>query len=219
MSGANLMLDATNTKERLLQAALKAFGHNDFNTVSIREIADISGANISAISYHFGGKQGLYLATAEYLADGIQAKMRPLLDNIRDRLESANVEECRELMRQLIHALVHNLIFGEIGEHAAGLIFREQNHPTAAFDILYKKLMLPLHTVFSLLVARITAADPEAKHTVLLTHSLLGQILIYRMGRETIMRRLGTNKFSAADANEIAEVISALSLKALGSEG
>ena len=57
------------TRRRLLQAALRAFGRRDYDAVSTREIVEAAGANISAISYHLGGKQGLYLATAEFLAE------------------------------------------------------------------------------------------------------------------------------------------------------
>ncbi len=216
MSSKNLDADSINTRDRLLQAALKAFGHNDFNAVSTREIVEIAGANISAISYHFGGKQGLYLATAEYMAEAMQAEMKPLLENIQNRLVSAEEDDCRGLLRQLIHGFVHNLLMGEISEDAAGLIFREQNHPTDAFDILYDKFMLPMQKTYSMLVARITGGDPDSRETMLITHSLLGQIVIYRMGRETILRRLGVERFSVEDVNQITDIISNLSLKAIG---
>jgi TetR/AcrR family transcriptional regulator, regulator of cefoperazone and chloramphenicol sensitivity len=218
MSGRSENTDSLNTRERLLLAALKSFGHNDFDAVSTREIVEIAGANISAISYHFGGKRGLYLATAEYMAERMQAKMKPLMESIRSQLVYSDKDGCQELLKQLIHGFVHNLLMGEVSEDAAGLIFREQNHPTDAFDFLYDKFMLPMQTIYSMLVARITGADPDAKETMLITHSLLGQIVIYRMGRETILRRLGIKRFSADDVNQIAELISALSLKALNGE-
>ena len=48
------------TRTRLLQTSLATFAHRDFEAVSIREIVEQAGANIAAISYHFGGKQGLF---------------------------------------------------------------------------------------------------------------------------------------------------------------
>jgi len=203
------------TRERLLLAALKSFGHRDYDSVSTREIVEMAGANISAISYHFGGKKGLYLATAEYLAEQIQAEMKPLIEEIHQQLEKADQEECRQLISQLIQGLVHQLLFGELSEDAAGLIFREQNHPTKAFDFLYEKFMLPMHKTYSILVGKILNSDPESQQILLLTHSLIGQIVIYRMGRETILRRMGKRKFSSSDVKQIAELVTSISLKAV----
>jgi len=207
--------DTKTTRERVLQAALKCFGHRDYDSVSTREIVELAGANISAISYHFGGKQGLYLATAEYLSDYIQGQINPLMEDINQRMERADQAECRHLIGQLIQGLVQNLLFGELSEDAAGLIFREQNHPTAAFDYMYDKFMLPMQDTYSRLIAKIMQSDPDSQEVKLLTHSLVGQIVIYRMGRETILRRLGKSSFSTHDVKQIAALITNISLKAI----
>ena len=208
----------TPTRERLLLVALKCFGHRDYDSVSTREIVDLAGVNISAISYHFSGKHGLYLATAEYLAERIHTEIKPLIDEIQNRLVDAGKDECRIMIKQLIEGLVHNLLFGELSEDAAGLIFREQNHPTKAFDFLYEKFMLPVQKTYSMLIARIMDSDPDSQETMLLTHSLVGQIVIYRMGRETILRRLGKKKFSSEDVQQIAELVTSISLKVINCE-
>ncbi|MBP9679791.1 MAG: TetR/AcrR family transcriptional regulator [Bacteriovorax sp.] len=49
-----------NTKNQLLDAARKHFCEKGFAGSSIRDICDETGANVSAIKYHFGGKEGLY---------------------------------------------------------------------------------------------------------------------------------------------------------------
>ena len=72
----------TDTRTRLLRTSLAIFAHRDFDAVSVREIVEQAGANIAAISYHFGGKQGLYLATAEFLADAMHDELGPTLARI-----------------------------------------------------------------------------------------------------------------------------------------
>ena len=47
-------------RDRLLQVAARLFAEKGFNGVGVREIAGGAGVNISMISYHFGGKEGLY---------------------------------------------------------------------------------------------------------------------------------------------------------------
>lgn len=54
--------DGEQSRERLLLAAMKLFGEQGFARTSTREIALAAGANVSAISYYFGDKAGLYKA-------------------------------------------------------------------------------------------------------------------------------------------------------------
>jgi TetR/AcrR family transcriptional regulator, regulator of cefoperazone and chloramphenicol sensitivity len=55
--------DGEQSRERLLQAAMRLFATQGFNNTSTREIALAAGANVAAISYYFGDKAGLYRAT------------------------------------------------------------------------------------------------------------------------------------------------------------
>ena len=50
------------SRDRLLKVALELFSHKGFEAVSVRDIAEAAGVNLAAISYHFGGKAGLYRA-------------------------------------------------------------------------------------------------------------------------------------------------------------
>lgn len=48
------------TKDLILEAAKKHFCEKGYEGSSVREICCEVGANVSAIKYHFGGKEGLY---------------------------------------------------------------------------------------------------------------------------------------------------------------
>jgi AcrR family transcriptional regulator len=49
----------------LLAAAIRVFARDGFEGASIREVAGVAGMNTSLISYHFGGKAGLYTAALQ----------------------------------------------------------------------------------------------------------------------------------------------------------
>ena len=55
-------------RDKLLSAGTELFAVQGFAGVSIRELATAAGVNSALISYHFGGKAGLYEAvvTAQY---------------------------------------------------------------------------------------------------------------------------------------------------------
>lgn len=49
-------------RTNLIRAATPLFAAKGLNGVSVREVAREAGANLSMISYYFGGKEGLYAA-------------------------------------------------------------------------------------------------------------------------------------------------------------
>lgn len=116
----------------------------------------------------------------------------------------------------MIHQLVRNLTMERLSDDAAGFILREQHQPTAAFAILFDRLMLPIQQTYQLLVSRILGdSAPDECQLILTTHTLIGQILAFRSARTTVLRRLGQSEFSNQDVHEIAHTISRLTLNAL----
>lgn len=53
------------TQTKLIDIATPLFATRGYASVSVREITDAAQINISAISYHFNGKEGLYQAVLE----------------------------------------------------------------------------------------------------------------------------------------------------------
>lgn len=54
------------TRLKLIETATPLFAKKGFAAVSVRDLAQAAGANVAAVSYHFGGKEGLYHAVLEY---------------------------------------------------------------------------------------------------------------------------------------------------------
>lgn len=117
------------TKERLLEAAEHVFAERGYSGATVKEIADRAGVNISLISYHFNGKEGLlhscverfgrerlqdaknYLTPPENI-DDLKAKLRLwMLQFMRCHVEEVNV--CTILHRE---NLAENKFLWEIFE-------------------------------------------------------------------------------------------------------
>ena len=56
-------------QHRLLEIAIAEFAAQGLEGASTRGIATAAGTAMSSITYHYGGKEGLYLAAADY--DGL----------------------------------------------------------------------------------------------------------------------------------------------------
>ena len=205
----------TDTRQRLLQAALSAFGRHDFDSVSVRRIVEEAGVNIAAISYHFGGKQALYLQTADYLAESLRAGIGPRMREIEAAVPNADAARCRRLLGDLIGDFGETMLTGELAEHAPGFIFREQNQPTPAFDILYAKLFAPMHRTTTELVSRARGLPADGDEARMVSHGLLGQVIAFRATRTTLLRHLSRTAHTRADLHRIKALLASMTMAAL----
>src|SRR5262245_56133679 len=54
------------TRSRLIEAAGHVFAEQGFKATTVRDICAKAGANVAAVNYHFGGKEGLYNAVLRH---------------------------------------------------------------------------------------------------------------------------------------------------------
>lgn len=57
------------TKQRLVEAAKRAFARHGFHGATVQQIAKDAGVNVSLISHHFGGKDALYRACLSHFGE------------------------------------------------------------------------------------------------------------------------------------------------------
>ena len=70
---------ASDTRGCLLNAAKRIFARKGYEGATVKDLADEASANISLVSYHFGGKEGLYRACLEGAAvEGLERAERVL---------------------------------------------------------------------------------------------------------------------------------------------
>ena len=72
------------TRQRIVEAALEVFGARGYEAASTRLIAKQTGVTLPAFQYYFAGKQGLYMACAEYIAERMTTLTDPALTRNRN---------------------------------------------------------------------------------------------------------------------------------------
>jgi AcrR family transcriptional regulator len=195
------------TRAALIQAALEIFGRDGFDAASTRAIAAAAGTNQALIGYHYGGKEGLYLAVFEHIADRFGERVLPVAAAIRRQLA---VIETRALDRQArldrylppLLRLLDTFTAVLVGEEAAGwarLILREQHSPSRAFDLLYARMMGPLTDLTAQLLAGALGGEPDKTRIDLLLFTTLGQALTFRAARASVLRRTGWREIGASE--------------------
>lgn len=111
--------DMSDPKVRIARAAIEEFAMRSLDGARIREIAKKSGANVAAISYHFGGKKALYNAVVEGVSDYFEDSVKPFYDRGEAVFEKNDSRRRHEPRTRISHR--HNpQIFG--GGHSSRVL-------------------------------------------------------------------------------------------------
>lgn len=189
------------TRVRLLDAALEVFAKYGFEGATTRQIARDADANLAAIVYHFGSKEALHKAVAEYVAGRILERFGAILAEAAKPEATASPEAARQMLGRLTEHYVETLLGTAEAERWARFIVREQMHPTSAFDVIYR-IMGNAVGIGSRLVA--TAINrPEDEETRLRAFMLFGQVLVFRVAQALVLRRMEWPTIGARERAEI----------------
>jgi AcrR family transcriptional regulator len=91
-------MEHTDTRESLLDAAETLFSAHGIEAASLRQITQHAGANLAAVNYHFGSKDGLVRAV-------FSRRLRPLTDE-RIRLLDGCDLEAEDAVEQVLTAFL-----------------------------------------------------------------------------------------------------------------
>jgi AcrR family transcriptional regulator len=93
------------TAQRLITAARKAFGDKGYEAASVREITAAAGANLGAVTYHFGSKHALYEAVIEAVFDSVVGRVTAA---VRQAANRPPLERIEALVREFFAAIRDN---------------------------------------------------------------------------------------------------------------
>lgn len=197
------------TDSRLIEVAVDLFGRDGMNAVGTRAIADAADVPMSAITYHFGGKEGLYLACARHIAAEMQERTAPLLELALIACgESGGASEARTAILAMLGGFVA-IMMNDALAPTARFIVREQMNPTPAFAILFDNAMQPLIERMQQLLQRIAGERLTHDQVRIRTLALFGQVLAFRFARATLMRATGWKSVGAAEISGVRAVVTA----------
>jgi AcrR family transcriptional regulator len=198
------------TKQRLLDAAGEVFSTQGFKAATVRTICRMARANVAAVHYHFGGKEGLYAALlTEAFENGLR-RYPPQMGLPAD----APAED-------RLFAFIHSFLLRMLGEGKSAwcgkLMDREMRDPTQALDQLVERHILPLSEMLCAIVAELlgNGAGPDDPQTRLCAMSVAGQCQHVFRSKAIIVRLATVISFDEAGIRDLAQHITRFSLCAL----
>lgn len=198
------------TREALIEAAMTVFAHKGYDSASNREIAQLTQVNQALIGYHFGNKEGLYLAVFRVISEKIQLHISTTINEIEENLnqlprgENAtpyDQQRCISLLLKLVEGMARIFTDQKL-KQSAQLILHEQQNPTQAFDILYDGFMKRSLKVVTKMVQYIRPQYTQ-EDASLIVAAILGQTLVFRAARTTLLRHLEWSEIGPLQVNTI----------------
>lgn len=211
--GTKALHPAADTENRLLESAGEVFAEKGFRATTIRDIIRRARANIAAVNYHYGDKQGLYTAVFRYARKCCEEQFP--VDG-----------DAGATPRERLHTFVRSLLL-RILDHGRPawhwqLMAREMMEPTAALDEMVEQSIKREFAIISGIVADMTGLGDSDPRIRLSASSIIGQVLFYRHAQAVVIRLHPEQQFSRKDLEELALHItdfSACALEAIARHG
>lgn len=196
-------LRSAQTRARLIDAAIKAFGQMGYEAASTRELANRGGVNMSAITYHFGGKRELYLAAAEVIGDSAAKLVEPLIKQL-EASPAADLERCLEM----VASGFLDVMLDEATPHSwAMFLARSTAEYDDAFERIYDRALAPLQRslVRTVLASGNGALDEES--VKLRTNSTIAAVMSFRLLPGIVLRGMGWKQLRPEEAARIGTMV------------
>ncbi|MEP6884261.1 MAG: CerR family C-terminal domain-containing protein [Gammaproteobacteria bacterium] len=193
--------------DRLLDTAIDQFGRKGLEGASTRAIAAAAETAMSSITYHYGGKEGLHIAAARHIAQQISGRMLTALDVPADMVD-LDPKAAIERVLAMADAFLQLMLSPESAPWAR-FIVREQLDPSKAFSILWNEFMGKLSGHLVALIERAGAGRWDAQEARIRALTIVGQLLVFRVARATVLRVTHWDDVGAAQAVAIRAVVHA----------
>ena len=161
------------TRQRLLDAALRLFAEHGFSKASVRDICHEASANLAAVNYHFGDKLGLYMAVVRLAIAAVQE----VNDVTMQAREGSSPEE---KLRHYVRTYLPRLVKPEgRASWIHKLMRHEMTEPTIAAHVITEQMILPRIRYLATVISEMldcSADDPRVRRCII---SLQSQCLFY----------------------------------------
>jgi len=193
------------TRSALIRAGLELFGAKGFDATSTREIAAGANANIAAIAYHFGGKEGLRGACADFVVATIRQIFASAAGEA-DATETLTPAGARDALARIGSDLIDAIVVRGEARPIVRFVMREMFEPSAAFETLYRAIG-PMHARACAIWSRATGAPAESETTRLAVFAFIGQLIYFRIARPAVLRRMEWRDIGPAEGAAIKRLV------------
>jgi AcrR family transcriptional regulator len=142
------------TRQRLLEAAIRLFAADGFARVTVRDLCRAADTNLAAVNYHYGDKFGLYMAVARAAVD--------VMWSVNDLGMPADSASPEQKLRHYIQTYISKITdFKGAATWIHRLMQHEMAEPTPAAAWIVEHAIRPRLRYLSGVVAELLGADTD----------------------------------------------------------
>jgi AcrR family transcriptional regulator len=197
------------TRRHLIAAAAEVFTESGFQAATVREICERAAANIAAVNYHFGGKEGLYRAVLKETFD-TAIKKYPADFGLPPKATA------EQRLRAFVYSFLLRIFSEGPSSRYGKLMAREMIEPTGALDDVVSNNMRPMAVVLDSILADLLGKGANETTKRLCACSVVSQVVFYHHCRPVVTRMFPGLKFDAAGLEELATHITGFCLAGIG---
>jgi AcrR family transcriptional regulator len=122
------------TQQRILDAATEVFATRGFSAATMADVVAGSGASIGSIYHHFGGKNELFLAIFEQMANAVDRRIDAAMEQAGEDADPRHIFELH--VRAYLEAMWENRRLARVltsGDAPAGFEVVRRDRMQAAF--------------------------------------------------------------------------------------
>jgi AcrR family transcriptional regulator len=190
------------TRERLIDSATRLFAERGFAKVTVREICRSARANVAAVNYHFGGKNGLY-------EDIVQSAIRTMDATTQEIRRAGNGRPPEEQLRIFVRIFLARVVRARDG-WIHRFMAHELNDPTPALDLVVRQVIRPRMAYLGSIIAALIGCRPSDPRVDRCVMSVQAQCLL--LLNDKIANRLYPLQVTPKRLDQLAEHITTFSL-------
>jgi AcrR family transcriptional regulator len=153
------MASPQETRDRVLEAAARLFAERGFARVTVRDICRKARANVAAVNYHFGGKDGLYRAV-------IETAIATMQETSEAAMTTARGEPAETRLREYITVFLHRVVGLGGDSWIHHLMMREVSDPTPALDLVAERVLKPRMDYLCAVIGELLGTRPDDDRVV-----------------------------------------------------
>lgn len=198
------------TKERITEAAIEVFLEKGYEAATVRGICARAGANVAAVSYHFGSKDGLRAAVLQSILERVQQAC-PIFGGLE-----ADMPAGERLLRLVRNLLAQAYPVDPELTRLSRLFWLEMGNPSLALTPIVEGYMRPIKDQLEGIVRELTGVcDPETVR--LCASAVVGQCLFDCQNRAIIAQLYPGEPSVPQDRERMARFVAGYALAGLGS--
>ncbi len=188
------------TKERVLDSALRIFAEKGFREATVQVICDHAHANVAAVNYYFGDKEGLYDAVWRHAFKTTLAT-HPLPE---PPLAGATPEQS---LRQFIGAMVARVFDRGPAGYFARIQTREMVDPTPALEHIVRDAVLPQRKVLLRIIAALLGEGAAIADLHFCAYSVVSPCLFLAVSEPVRYQLVKRKEYEEKPPEELADFI------------